>query len=59
LPNRAGLKQQAIVLICRTRAFALLGGRQLSIASSTGWWQIAVALRLPDCDRPHGSEKLV
>lgn len=29
--NRAGLKQQVIVLTCRTRAFALLGGRQLAI----------------------------
>lgn len=34
--NRAGLKQQVIVLTCRTRAFALLGGRQLSIATSPG-----------------------
>jgi hypothetical protein len=34
--NRAGLKQQVIVLTCRTRAFALLGGRQLSISSSPG-----------------------
>ena len=33
--NRAGLKQQVIVLTCRTRAFALLGGRQLSIATSS------------------------
>ena len=32
--NRAGLKQQVIVLTCRTRAFAPLGGRQLSIATS-------------------------
>jgi hypothetical protein len=29
--NRAGQKQQVIVLTCRTRAFAALGGRQLSI----------------------------
>jgi len=34
--NRAGLKQQVIVLTCRTRAFALLGGRQVSIATSPG-----------------------
>jgi DNA repair exonuclease SbcCD ATPase subunit len=34
--NRAGLKQQVIVLTCRTLAFALLGGRQLSIATSPG-----------------------
>jgi hypothetical protein len=32
--NRAGQKQQVIVLTCRTRAFAALGGRQLSISSS-------------------------
>jgi uncharacterized protein YhaN len=32
--NRAGQKQQVIVLTCRTRAFAALGGRQLSIAST-------------------------
>jgi recombinational DNA repair ATPase RecF len=32
---RAGQKQQVIVLTCRTRAFAALGGRQLSILSST------------------------
>jgi len=31
--NRAGQKQQVIVLTCRTRAFAALGGRQLSISS--------------------------
>jgi len=30
--NRAGQKQQVIVLTCRTRAFAALGGRQLSIS---------------------------
>lgn len=29
--NRAGQTQQVIVLTCRTRAFAALGGRQLSI----------------------------
>ncbi len=34
--NRAGLKQQLIVLTCRTRAFALLGGQQLSITPSPG-----------------------
>ncbi len=33
---RAGQKQQVIVLTCRTRAFAALGGRQLSILSNTG-----------------------
>jgi hypothetical protein len=32
--NRAGQKQQVIVLTCRTRAFAALGGRQLSISST-------------------------
>lgn len=32
--NRAGQKQQVIVLTCRTRAFAALGGRQLSIVSN-------------------------
>jgi DNA repair exonuclease SbcCD ATPase subunit len=32
--NRAGQKQQVIVLTCRTRAFAALGGRQLSISSA-------------------------
>ncbi len=31
--NLAGQKQQVIVLTCRTRAFAALGGRQLSISS--------------------------
>ena len=31
--TRAGLRQQVIVLTCRTRAFAALGGRQLSIAT--------------------------
>ncbi len=31
--NRAGQKQQVIVLTCRTRTFAALGGRQLSITS--------------------------
>lgn len=30
--TRAGQKQQVIVLTCRTRAFAALGGRPLSIA---------------------------
>lgn len=34
--NRAGQKQQVIVLTCRTRAFTALGGRQLSIASKAG-----------------------
>jgi DNA repair exonuclease SbcCD ATPase subunit len=35
--NRAGTKQQVIVLTCRSRAFALLGGRRLSIeARSSG-----------------------
>jgi DNA repair exonuclease SbcCD ATPase subunit len=29
--NRAGQKQQVIVLTCRAKAFSLLGGRQLSI----------------------------
>jgi hypothetical protein len=33
--SRAGQKQQVIVLTCRTRTFAALGGRQLSIASQT------------------------
>lgn len=32
--HRASQTQQVIVLTCRTRAFAALGGRQLSIASS-------------------------
>jgi hypothetical protein len=32
--NRAGRTQQVIVLTCRTRVFAALGGRQLSITSS-------------------------
>lgn len=31
--NRAGQKQQVIVLTCRTRAFAALDGRQLSIST--------------------------
>lgn len=34
--NRAGQKQQVIVLTCRTRAFTALGGRQLSIALKEG-----------------------
>jgi len=34
--NRAGQKQQVIVLTCRTRAFATLGGRQLYISSNIG-----------------------
>jgi len=34
--SRAGQKQQVIVLTCRTRTFAVLGGRQLSIVSQTG-----------------------
>ena len=32
--SRAGQKQQVIVLTCRTRTFAALGGRQLSISSN-------------------------
>jgi len=32
--NRAGQKQQVIVLTCRTRAFAVLGGRQLAISTN-------------------------
>jgi hypothetical protein len=32
--NRAGQNQQVIVLTCRVRAFAALGGRQLSISSN-------------------------
>jgi uncharacterized protein YhaN len=31
--TRAGQKQQVIVLTCRTRAFAALGGRPLSITA--------------------------
>ena len=31
--NRAGKHQQIIVLTCRTRTFAALGGRQLTISS--------------------------
>ena len=34
--NRAGLKQQVIVLTCRTRAFAMLGGQQLTISTNQG-----------------------
>jgi hypothetical protein len=34
--TRAGQKQQVIVLTCRTRAFAKLGGRQLSIVTGAG-----------------------
>lgn len=34
--NRAGTKQQVIVLTCRSRAFALLGGRRLSIEKRSG-----------------------
>lgn len=34
--NRAGQKQQVIVLTCRTRAFAALGSRLLSISSNVG-----------------------
>lgn len=34
--NRAGQKQQVIVLTCRTRTFMALGGRQLSIVSKKG-----------------------
>jgi len=32
--SRAGQRQQVIVLTCRIRAFARLGGRQLSIVSA-------------------------
>lgn len=32
--SRAGQRQQVIVLTCRTRAFAALGGQQLTISSS-------------------------
>src|SRR3546814_13083848 len=32
--NRAGRTQQVIVLPCRSRAFAALGGRQLSITAA-------------------------
>ena len=34
--NRAGHKQQVIVLTCRTRRFEALSGRQLSITSGAG-----------------------
>ena len=32
--NRAGQRQQVIVLTCRTRAFAALGARRLSISAA-------------------------
>jgi uncharacterized protein YhaN len=34
--NRAGQMQQVIIFTCRTRTFATLGGRQLSIATGDG-----------------------
>jgi uncharacterized protein YhaN len=34
--TRAGEKQQVIVLTCRTRAFAALGGRPLTIVRDAG-----------------------
>jgi hypothetical protein len=46
--SRAGRRQQVIILTCRTRTFAALGGRQLSIQSTLAPSPVKRALALAE-----------